>query len=86
MRADKANVYVNREGAVLGVRGEMAYAVSADGHLKRLVGIQGDCVLHRGICEDRQGWIYVGEYFMNPERGPVRRRSALRQGLRISSV
>ena len=34
--------------------------------------IQGDCVLHGGICDDVEGWSYLGEYFRNPERGPVR--------------
>jgi hypothetical protein len=33
--------------------------------------IQGDSVLHGGICEDQEGWTYFGEYFMNPARGEV---------------
>jgi hypothetical protein len=37
-----------------------------------LFEIQGDCVLHRGICEDSSGWAHFGEYFMNPQRVPVR--------------
>jgi hypothetical protein len=37
-----------------------------------LFPIQGDSVLHRSFSEDAQGNIYFGEYFMNPERRPVR--------------
>lgn len=71
MRADKANVYVNAHGAVLGIRGESAYHVEG-GRLRALCRLQGDCVLHRGICEDPDGNVYFGEYFMNPRRRPVR--------------
>ena len=68
-RADKANLYVNRTGAVVGIRAGMAYALQADGSLRGLFEIQGDNVLHGGICEDHEGWTYFGEYFMNPARG-----------------
>jgi hypothetical protein len=71
MRADKANLYVNSAGAVLGIRASTTYAIEPSGELKPLFEIQGDSVLHGGICEDGEGWIYVGEYFMNPERCAV---------------
>ncbi len=70
MRADKCNLYANRQGKLLGIRGGWVYAI-ADGQARRLFRIQGDCVLHRSIAEDGVGNIYFGEYFMNPERRPV---------------
>lgn len=71
MRSDKANVYVNRHGRVLGIRGGTAWRLDGQ-RLTELSRLQGDCVLHRGICEDPDGQVYFGEYFMNPARGPVR--------------
>jgi hypothetical protein len=71
LRADKANLYVNNAGAVLGIRASVACVVELTGELKPLFKIQGDSVLHGGICEDREGWTYVGEYFMNPGREAV---------------
>ena len=71
MRADKCNLYVNKAGNVLGIRGGSVYAV-ADGQVRPLFTIHGDSVLHRSLCEDESGNIYFGEYFMNPERLPVR--------------
>ncbi len=71
MRADKCNLYVNSAGNLLAIRGGAVYALRG-GELALLTRIQGDCVLHRGLCEDEQGWTYFGEYFMNPERTPVR--------------
>lgn len=70
-RADKCNVYVNQAGAVLAIRGGIAYSL-ADGQFRSLFSIQGDCVLHRSIGEDPQGRVHFGEYFRNPERRPVR--------------
>jgi hypothetical protein len=70
-RADKCNVYENAGGAVVGIRGGAVYRVES-GEVHKLAEIQGDSVLHRGLCEDPDGCIYFGEYFMNPERGPVR--------------
>jgi hypothetical protein len=72
MRADKCNLYVNNAGFILGIRGGRVYAFRKDLRPYPLFQIQGDCVLHRGICEDRNGWSYFGEYFMNPDRDPVR--------------
>lgn len=72
MRADKANIYVNRQGRVLGVRAGIVYRLGQEAGLEPLFSIQGDSVLHGGICEDRNGWVFLGEYFMNPARGPVR--------------
>ena len=71
MRADKCNVYVNRLGNVMAIRAGSVYAIEG-GQVRRLFSIQGDCVLHRSICEDEQGSIFFGEYFMNPDCRPVR--------------
>ncbi|MGD8603206.1 MAG: hypothetical protein PVF49_01405 [Anaerolineales bacterium] len=71
LRADKANLYVNRRGKVLGIRSSTAYAI-AERAVRPLFSIQGDSVLHGGLCEDSEGAIYFGEYFMNPARQPVR--------------
>ena len=70
-RADKCNVFMNQAGSVLGIRGGRAFRLEGTSLLP-LFEIQGDCVLHRGICEDKEGWACFGEYFMNPQRGPVR--------------
>lgn len=70
MRADKCNLYVNKYGNVLGIRGSAVYAIEA-GKARFLFNIQGDSVLHGSITEDEQGNIYFGEYFMNPQRGAV---------------
>lgn len=70
-RADKCNLYVNKQGNVIGIRGGSVYAIKEKQALF-LFNINGDCVLHRSICEDEKGNIYFGEYFMNPERRPVR--------------
>jgi hypothetical protein len=71
MRSDKCNIFVNSAGRVLGIRGGMVYTLDGSIFLP-LFPLQGDCVLHGGICEDKQGWTYFGEYFMNPDRVPVR--------------
>jgi hypothetical protein len=70
MRSDKCNLYVNRLGYVLGIRSGMVYRIEKE-KTTPLFAIQGDCVLHRSICEDEDGNIYFGEYFMNPGRHPV---------------
>lgn len=70
-RADKCNLFVNSLGRVIGIRGGSVYRVERNS-LTRLGEIQGDCVLHRGICEGADGWSYFGEYFRNPEHVPVR--------------
>ncbi len=70
-RADKANVYVNQAGFVLAIRASMVYRLGSEG-LEPLFEIAGDSVLHGSICEDTEGWTYFGEYFMNPQRDPVR--------------
>ncbi|MDK2979796.1 MAG: hypothetical protein PWQ55_143 [Chloroflexota bacterium] len=71
MRADKCNLYVNRHGNVLGIRGGWVYALRA-GQFEALFSINGDSVLHRSLAEDAEGSIYFGEYFMNREHIPVR--------------
>ncbi len=71
-RADKCNVYVNRSGNILGIRAGEVYHIREKEESQPLFRIQGDCVLHGSICEDEDGAVYFGEYFMNPERGAVR--------------
>ena len=72
MRSDKCNVVVNSSGKVMGIRGSVVYALEQDKPARSLFSIQGDCVLHHSLSEDQQGWTYFGEYFMNPQRQPVR--------------
>jgi len=71
MRVDKCNLYPTRMGKLLGIRAGTVYAIEG-GRTHPLFSIQGDCVLHRGIAETHEGSLYFGEYFRNPERGPVR--------------
>ena len=71
-RSDKSNIYVNSAGKMLGIRGGIVYSISDDYNFIPLFKIQGDCVLHRGICQDHEGWSYFGEYFTNPDRTKVR--------------
>lgn len=71
-RADKCNLYINSLGRVIGIRAGIVYSIEKNQPFKPLFPIQGDCVLHRSICEDSLGWTYFGEYFMNPDRRPVR--------------
>ncbi len=70
-RADKCNIFVTSAGRLIGVRAGTVYTL-ADRSLTPLFHINGDCALHGGICEDLEGWAYIGEYFMNPDREPVR--------------
>ncbi len=70
MRSDKCNIYSNRFGKTLGIRGGWVYKIERD-RADPIFQIQGDCVLHRSISEDIEGNFYFGEYFMNPERQPV---------------
>ena len=77
-RLDKANLWPTASGRLLGLRGGWAYrfdprrdgAEGADP--VALFEIRGDCVMNRAIAEDADGNLYFGEYFMNPERIPVR--------------
>jgi len=71
-RADKCNLYVNSQGRMLGIRAHTVYSIGPGQSLTRLLEIEGDCVLHRGISEDTEGWSYFGEYFRNPHRAAVR--------------
>jgi len=70
-RADKANVFVNKAGKVCGIRDGVVYVLHPGSGFVPSFAIRGDTVLHGGICEDETGWTYIGEYFMNPERGEV---------------
>jgi hypothetical protein len=69
-RADRCNIFVTSAGKILGIRGETVYRVE-ENRVIPLWQIQGDSVLHRGICE-HEGQVYFGEYFRNSARGPVR--------------
>ena len=71
LRADKANLFVNSSGRLGAVRAGTIYGLGQGG-LAPLFRINGDCALHGGICEDREGWSYLGEYFMNAARESVR--------------
>jgi hypothetical protein len=70
-RSDKCNLYRNSQGMLLGIRAGWVFRI-VEGRISRLFPINGDCVLHGSLCEDAEGNIYFGEYFMNPERRPVR--------------
>jgi hypothetical protein len=70
-RADKSNLFSNTSGRLIAVRAGTVYALGAPG-LAPIFHINGDCALHGGICEDLEGWSYVGEYFLNPARESVR--------------
>ncbi|HUV15339.1 MAG TPA: hypothetical protein VMW28_02100 [Pelolinea sp.] len=70
-RSDKCNLYRNHHGHLLGIRDGSVYAIEG-GKLRKLFDIQGDCVLHGSLSEDKSGNIYFGEYFMNPERQAVK--------------
>ena len=72
LRADKCNIYVNSLGNILGIRASQVYVIKENKPPLPLFQINGDSVLHGGICEDTEGWSYVGEYFMNPKRDPAR--------------
>ncbi len=72
LRADKSNVFVNSHSRLLAIRSSVVYRIQPDEAPIPLFRIQGDSVLHGGICEDAQGWTYIGEYFMNPARAAVR--------------
>lgn len=71
-RADKSNLFVNSLGGLLGIRAARVYSFRAGHGLRPLFRISGDSALHGGLCEDTQGWTYLGEYFLNPQRQPVR--------------
>ncbi|HEY60621.1 MAG TPA: hypothetical protein G4N92_08075 [Anaerolineae bacterium] len=72
LRSDKCNLYINSHGKIMGIRGGSVFALEADKPPRFIFNIQGDCVLHRGISEDDDGWSYFGEYYMNPLRSAVR--------------
>lgn len=70
-RADKCNIYVNKKENILGIRGSNVYKIRINESPKFLFSINGDSVLNGGICEDIEGNIYFGEYYMNPARKAV---------------
>jgi hypothetical protein len=74
LRAEKCNVHPTREGRLLGIRKGTVYSLLEPGGAppRPLFQINGACVMPRAIAEDREGNLYFGEYFGNPDRGPVR--------------
>ena len=70
-RADKANVYVNSLGTVVGIRRGAVYRISG-GTASWLGEIQSASILQRAIAEDTKGRMYFGEYFRNSQRIPVK--------------
>jgi hypothetical protein len=74
LRSDKCNVWPTRAGRILGIRGRqvLRYLREPDPRPTTLFEIEGDCVMSRALAEDSDGNIYFGEYFMNPDRVPVR--------------
>jgi hypothetical protein len=68
LRADKCLV-VPHAKAIVVIRSGKVYRW--DERLVELGVIQGDCPLHASACSGKSGALYFGEYFMNPERGPV---------------
>lgn len=71
LRIDRCNVYPTQTGDLLGIRRGTVYAIR-NGHMHPLCVIKGDSVLLRGIAVAASGSLYFGEYFMNPDRTPVR--------------
>lgn len=69
LRADKC-LAVPHRGSVVIIRGGRVYRWNNT--LKALGEIQGDCPLHASACLGDSGALYFGEYYMNPQRGPVR--------------
>ncbi len=73
-RLDKCNLWPTRAGRLLGIRGGQAWDLGSHDAMdaRPLFRIRGDCVMNRAFGEDSDGNVYFGEYFMNPERIPVR--------------
>lgn len=72
-RADQSNIYVNRVGTVIAIRGGAVYRLSTSPFSLNEIGrLKGDCALHGGFCEDPDGAVLFGEYFRNQERQSVR--------------
>ncbi len=72
LRLNKSNIFVNSSKKVIGIQGAKVYDLSMGKPANILFEIQGDSVLHGSFTEDDEGWTYFGEYFRNPERGPVK--------------
>lgn len=71
-RADKSNLFVTSLGRLVAIRAATVFAFRPEAGMVPLFRINGDSALHGGLCEDALGWVYLGEYFLNPQRGPVR--------------
>lgn len=69
LRADKC-LAVPHDNSVVIIRAGRVYRW--DERLEALGDIQGDCPLHASACIGNSGALYFGEYFMNPERAPVK--------------
>lgn len=71
LRLDRCNLQPTRSGALLAIRGGTLYRVEHAAFVP-LCRIQGDCVMNRAIAEAPDGSLYLGEYFSNGTRLPVR--------------
>ncbi len=73
LRLGCSNVRRTASGALLAVADRALFRrEGAGGAFVRVGGVgRGSRPLHRGLCITRGGRILVGEYFDNPERGPV---------------
>jgi hypothetical protein len=70
-RTDKCNIYSNRYNHVIGIRAGTVYRLEKL-VCKEMFSLQGDCALPCGVGEDRQGNIYICEYFRNTQRTSVK--------------
>jgi len=84
-RTDRANVYVNRTGTLVALRGGHFFVLEGD-ELRSTGRFAGDCVLHGGIAEDDDGGLYFGEYFMNTRGLPLHVFRAGPDGRRLEVV
>ncbi|MDB4691614.1 hypothetical protein OAH23_14480 [Verrucomicrobia bacterium] len=81
-RADKCLLFPSSDGTLIGIRSGNIYRFE-DGKAHCIMeSLQGDCPLHRSMCEPEAGILYFGEYFMNPKRQEVRIIRIMDQGTR----
>lgn len=70
LRTDKCALFHTSQNKLLAIRDSVVYRLD-NKKLTPLFKIQGDCVLHMGICEATDGNIYFGEYFYNRDNAEV---------------
>jgi hypothetical protein len=71
LRLDRCNVHPTRAGGLLGIRAGMLYRIEG-GRCVPIASIRGDCLMNRAIAETADGSLFLGEYFSNSDRRPVR--------------